>query len=934
MRVVIWFCVPGPSSASTAPPTAQGNASHAVAACLSSQATHASQLLATLQAQPFYRAQAEAIRSLPPRAAVFGDVATLSSVPQPIRVALLAQGIRQLYRHQSLALRALRRCNRHPRLTRHVVMTTSTSSGKSLAYNIPVLSRMLSNPHTTALYMFPTKALAQDQLRALQELIDASPPLCAAAVAHTYDGDTPYHARRSVRDTANILFTNPDMLHASLLPHHQQWARFFGHLAFVVLDEAHTYVGVFGAHVALVLRRVLRIAAAYGARPQVVCCTATIANPVQHFRALVPASVFAHRWKVGTASSGWLVPRCGCSHIPTHHMCQACTVRASTWRDDGGACQCHCSDDGAVPSARGNSGRPQQTTAREPGCVCMGATASSATGSHPSTMVGGVGAHAHPRAVACQEGWGDAVTVITAHEDGSVAGRRTLVLWNPPPVEHTSPPPPPPPPPPPHQHQDQSRVRRSRRRRSARVRASAATTQHPTVTADSMPHSASGDDDHRHAGGGSKAHPSTGGGSGAPMPCLDASCATQPCGAAAAAAAAVAAPPRPAWHARWVSGDDPAYPRRHSAAMEAALITAAIVRAGRSCLLFCKTRMVSERLFMMVRRLLLEEPATEHLANLVKSYRGGYAPARRRGIEKALFHGHLRAVVCTNALELGIDVGSLDAVVMLGHPGKACNFWQQAGRAGRRRRDALVIMVAHNSPLDQYYARHPGAMFGGTPETAVVNLRNTNMIASHVVCAVAELPMCPADGATFFGCAATHVACARLASRRMITPVLSTPEETGRTPGVDQCQCRLSGATATDTHRGQRQRHLHPQCSDVVVGWNINRVCVTPPQPWDAVSLRAIGEQYKVVDVGNGGVEVDSLDARHAFFKVYEGAVYWNAGVKYIVEDLDLVHRLARVRASRCEYYTVQVRSGVVSRNGTPFRLCFASRTHQRASAT
>lgn len=230
-----------------------------------------------LKTLPMYQDQIAHIEHIPPRAAEYGELEL--ELPEPLRQALNRKRIHTLFKHQTEAINAAYR-------GMHVGISTSTSSGKSIIYNVPVLRSILLDRSTVALYMFPTKALAQDQLRALLEL--CTPGMSDAVRCFTCDGDTTHAERSIAKDEANIMLTNPDMLHVTLLPSHKAWKRIFAHLKYVVIDEAHTYTGSFGSHVSGVLRRLVRVCAHYGASPQFICCSATIANPREHFERFVP----------------------------------------------------------------------------------------------------------------------------------------------------------------------------------------------------------------------------------------------------------------------------------------------------------------------------------------------------------------------------------------------------------------------------------------------------------------------------------------------------------------------------------------------------------------------------------------------------------------------------------------------------------------------
>ncbi len=398
-----------------------------------------------------------------------------------LQAALVERGFAQLYTHQAQALDAAARGE-------HVCVVTATASGKSLCYLLPTLQRLTADPQARALYLFPTKALAQDQLTELRRW-----PAVAAA---TYDGDTPTSARPRVRRSARVLVTNPDMLHTGILPHHTQWAEFFEGLRLVVLDEMHTYRGVFGSHVANVLRRLRRVAAFYGAAPQFILCSATIANPAQLAEGLVEAPV----------------------------------------------------------------------------------------------------------------------TVVD--EDGAPRGERYLICLNPPVV-------------------------------------------------------------------------------------------------------------------------DRALGIRRSATQQATLLARRFLAHDVQTAVFAGSRLTTEVILHQLRQ-------TVHQP--VSGYRGGYLPPERRRVEAGLRDGSVRGVVTTNALELGVDIGGLDAVIMAGYPGSIASAWQQAGRAGRRGAPAAALLVAGGGPLDQYIMAHPDYLWGdgadrpASPERALINPDNALILLDHLRCAAFELP--------------------------------------------------------------------------------------------------------------------------------------------------------------------------------------------------
>src|SRR5580698_1017285 len=421
------------------------------------------------------------VRTIRHQPAAPGEFARLPGYLAPaLTQALIARGIRQLYSHQAAALE-------HAEAGRNVVVVTPTASGKTLCYNLPVLNRLFAEPSARAMYLFPTKALAEDQLQEFQGVVDAAG---AEIRAFTYDGDTPQDARRAIRERANVVLTNPDMLHAGILPHHTKWAKAFENLRYIVIDELHYYRGVYGSHLANILRRLKRVCEFYGSSPQFICCSATIANPRELAETL--------------------------------------------------------------------SGRPFELV----------------------------------------------------EQNGAPAGEKYVVFYNPPVVNR-------------------------------------------------------------------------------------------------------------------------ALGIRRSYLNETRRIARELIDRGQQTLVFANSRLATE--------LLLTYLKDDHPS--VRGYRGGYLPKERREIERKLRDGEIRAVVATNALELGIDIGSLDAVVMAGYPGSIASSWQRAGRAGRRQSASLAVLVASSAPLDQYVVEHPEYFFDGSPEHGHINADNLEILINHLKCAAFELPI-------------------------------------------------------------------------------------------------------------------------------------------------------------------------------------------------
>ena len=534
---------------------------------------------------------------LPARKAVYA--AWPEGVDSRLVEALARRGIAQPYLHQARAIEAAL-------AGENVVIVTGTASGKTLCYNAPVLTALLSEPEARALYLFPTKALSQDQASALTELVSAAG---VELPLHTYDGDTDAAARPLVRQRARVLLTNPDMLHIGILPHHTRWAAFFGGLRYVVLDELHTYRGVFGSNMANVLRRLQRVCRFYGADPRFICSSATIANPAELAQALL----------------------------------------------------------------------------------------------------------------------GAAVTVID--DDGAPRGDRHLLFYNPPVV-------------------------------------------------------------------------------------------------------------------------DRALGIRRSPLLEGRALAARLIGRGLQTIVFARARMTAE---VVLTYLQADAQREQWGPRAVRGYRGGYLPAQRREVERGLRQGVLRGVVATNALELGVDIGELAAVVMVGYPGTVASAWQQAGRAGRRLEPSLAVLVAGGAPLDQYVVLHPEYFLGRSPEHAFINADNPLILLGHLACAAFELPFAASEA--YGGCD--------------VTAHLDLLEEEGL------------------LHRAGEVRY-----------W------VGESYPAASFSLRASGMDSFVIAEAESGRTIGVVERFAAPILIHEGAIYLHEGQAYEVLELDWVGRRATVKPVRADYYT------------------------------
>jgi len=572
--------------------------------------------LERLKRTEFYSHQIAHIEHLPARTARHAEIP--GGLHPKVAAALAAQGITRLYTHQASAIDAIRN-------GRSAVIVTGTASGKTLCYNIPIVESLLHDSTSTALCLYPTKALTQDQLRAVGPLVALGDFL-----AGTYDGDTPANLRRRLRDAGRVILTNPDMLHQGILPHHARWNRLFTHLKYVVIDEIHAYRGVFGSHLANVLRRLRRICRHYGSDPVFICCSATIANPKEH----------AER----TAGS-------------------------------------------------------------------------------PMTLI---------------------------DNDGSPKGGRRFVLWNPPPLDQ-----------------------------AARGRPDA-----------------------------------------------------------------------------WRIGGD-----RRSPVGEAVHLMVKLITEGVQTIAFVRTRLAAELIFKSTRDIL--RGVSRKLADAVCAYRGGYLPEERREIERKLANREILGVASTNALELGIDIGTLDAAILVGYPGTIASLYQQAGRAGRAREESLVFLLAQNAPIDQYLMAHSSYLFARNPEQAVVDPDNPHIAVGHIRCAAHELPL-SAQQRESFG--------------QYAPVVLELLEEDNVVKHIDG--------------------HWYWASSEY---------------PASGVNLRNIsGCVYTIQDVSEGDRVIGTLDEISAFSQLHDHAVYLHAAETYFVQKLDIEKKIAFVERRDLDYYTQSVQASQI----------------------
>ncbi|WP_448062183.1 DEAD/DEAH box helicase [Cellulomonas hominis] len=685
------------------------------------------------------------VRHLPARP---GEQVDWPSWSDPQLVAGYRQlGVQRPWRHQAEAAESAWS-------GRHTVLATSTGSGKSLAFWLPALSSIRDDTafldpgrienvtrRGSVLYLCPTKALAADQLVGLDALLGAA-GLRDVRVA-TCDGDSSREERRWVQDYADVVLTNPDFLHFALLPQHRRWARLLASLRYVVVDECHAFRGVFGAHVAAVLRRLLRLAAWYQSGSGAAALAAGAAL---------------------SAGSGLRTPR---------------TPSTS------GA------PDGAGSSPVGALGeRPRST----PGPVVLLASATTSDPAQSAARLLGV----------------DPASVTAVTADASPAGRKTFVLWQPPELPG-----------------------------------------HEGPWTDLLP-----EDDPwalpRPAGDGSVGPADSAAGAGGPGGADD------PADVGAAASTAdrptstgTTATGTPLGTGDDVVTDDPDRPRR-SATAEVADLLADLTLAGARTLAFTRSRRAAESVATVTQAHLRE--IDPDLARRVAAYRGGYLPEERRDLERAIRDGRLRALATTNALELGVDISGLDAVLIAGWPGTRVSLWQQAGRAGRAGAEGLVALVAREDPLDTYLVHHPEAVLDAPVEATVFDPSNPYVLGPHLCAAAEELPLRSEDLALFGP------------GTRELLDVL-----------VDRGALRRRASGWYWTHAEPASR---------------------------LTDLRGTGGQPVRVVEGSTGRLLGTVDAAAADATVHPGAVYVHQGATYVVDELNLQDSVALATRRDVDYGT------------------------------
>jgi len=538
------------------------------------------------------------IKHLPPQQGRFKEYP--SDIHPSLVKALKQKGFSRLYTHQYLAWELSQK-------KKNIVIVTPTASGKTLCYNLPVIDSIIKNSSSRSIYIFPTKALSQDQRAELDETIELLPEEIRI---FTYDGDTPQDARKAIRARGHIIITNPDMLHTGILPHHTKWIKLFKNLKYIVIDELHNYRGVFGSHLANILRRLKRIALFYGSSPQFILCTATIANSLEM----------------------------------------------------------------------------AQKTIEEPASLI--------------------------------------------DNNGAPSGDKYFIFYNPPVVNKFL------------------GIRRS-----------------------------------------------------------------------------------------YVN--------------EARSVASIFLKQKLQTIVFAQSRLITEVLLTYLKSDFEDQI---HNKGLIRGYRGGYLPKKRREIEKKLREGKILGVVSTNALELGIDIGSLDVAVLAGYPGTISSTWQRSGRAGRKSGTSAAVLVASSSPLDQFIINNPDYFFSKNPEKSLINPDNLSILVNHIECATFELPF--KDGEKF--------------GNSEIEDILNFLEE-----------------------------------ENLVMHSKGKWFWTSDAYPADSVSLRSISsDNFVVVDTTKKADVVAEVDFSAALTTLHPKAIYMCEGVQYYVEKLDFEQRKAYVKKTDVDYYT------------------------------
>lgn len=745
-----------------------------------------------LQAMPFFKDQVSDVISYEGRPPQFSELRT--GMPDELKSALGTVGIRKFYRHQQMAIDHLMESSDH-----HVMISTSTSSGKSLCFLVPIMLNIINDPSSTSLLIFPTKALAQDQLRSITDMTKASTALSELIRPVIFDGDTSHAIRDTILQSKrngtkgfvppyNVILTNPDIMHATMLPLHKKWSHILRTMKIVVLDEAHVYRGVFGSHVALVLRRFRRLCAMYNNYPQFVACSATISNPLQLFRLLVPPLQARKRFEPFEA-------------MP--HVRNVITVSENQSRDredDSRTILLIDSEiDGSMVGAKklviwnpstllGNNPIEHYTAAELKYSENMPGEINS-KGKDPKERI----LNSSP-VLATQTA---APTPSSPQTRRSSADDDTIDLTTPTQTPDRKP----------HATPESSRSSNPEAR-SLGTESQGADRRVPPPTHPSMPVAvhirppwgklvgvlrarrvqlrAALEEANLHGAARS-----------APVDTLRLS---QGVEEENEIEVSEAVKKLPAWAKRWIGSfgkdiyqRDSEFPQRASTLSDSAKLIVALTLAGLRTIVFVKSRRVAELVLQFVQerlsiadsayiqyflrtrgaqyQLTPEEEQVRPYAyiNKIRGYRAGYLKENRRQLEREMFSGTLSTIIATNALELGIDIGSLDCSLLVGYPNSVSSLWQQSGRAGRGGRNNLTIVVAYDSPVDQLLVRNTRQLLGKGVEAAVSDPQNPKILKLHILSAAKELVLSPWDVQLFGDAMGTIVS--HLRRLNMIVPV-------------------------------------------------------------------------------------------------------------------------------------------------------------------
>ncbi|KAG7666576.1 hypothetical protein KSW81_000350 [Nannochloris sp. 'desiccata'] len=852
---------PPPSKRARKAPAAPPQLLKKHAPCTDTTHLTAPAFLKHLKSRPGYQNQIVHVEVLPARPATSTD---LSPVPPPqVRHALQQRHITTLYSHQAEAIT-------HLRSRTHTVIATSTASGKSLCYAVPIFEALVADPAACAVLIFPTKALAQDQRKNLNDMAVAAFGADTAPAVEIYDGDTPMDARASIRDKAQLILTNPDMLHLSVLPVHTHFSRILLNLKYVVVDEAHSYKGVFGCHTALVLRRLRRVCfRVYNSQPTFAVTTATVANPVQHACTLlgVPEVVLVDKDGSPHGSKEFVLWNPPLKHPElakaTGEAAGTATSTATATAVDGGL-------NGAdkASSSRLVNKRAMQEFERS-------AVRAARQERNAGIMLGGP-----ERGTEEEEEWAAAVRAgqrdpvvkaklvsltgsaevrSTAAVPGkeaapsttlpSTSGRSTVAAAAIEPQQHQPP------------QQLTSRQRALISQATAAISLASGLYTNPIS---SLPQQHGCGDGKNNGGAGlgqrrvikiGPRHGTTTAAAGTSRNATDDEDKMEPLPTSLSAkqsSAAKISPAAAAAAARFGSAGVDMASARTSPIVEIASLLAECVQHGLRTIAFCKTRKLSELVIAYVREILMV--TAPELQTKVAVYRAGYSANERRQIEAALFSGALLGVAATNALELG----GLDATLHLGFPGSIASLWQQAGRAGRSQQPSISIYVGWDGPLDQYFFKNPEKLFSRAIESALVDVSNPAALQAHAACAAYEALLdVDLDSAYYFG-------------------------------------PNLPAAVATLQHKGILGRNF------LYTG--------SAKNPASTITLRAIDPgKFSIIDETADNKVLEEVEETKVFYQVHDGSTYFYQGRTYLCRKLDLDAKVALVRPVDVKYYTKSV---------------------------